>query len=128
DDCRVPGEVPPPEAAFVTRRDTPPLFGLGLVDTVPDRDILRLADPDDGDHDGIRGRPNLVRTRVGRFGWKAQVVTLRQFVASAYLNEIRITSPDFPSELPPRGGPVVCDQIPDPEDDGTRIDAVTRFL
>src|SRR5439155_8844155 len=76
DGCSVRGEVPPPEATVVTRRDTPPLFGLGLVDTVPDRDILRLADPDDANHDGIRGRPNLVRTRVGRFGWKAQVTTL----------------------------------------------------
>ena len=128
DGCSVPGEVPPPEAEVVTRRDTPPLYGLGLVETIPDRDILRLADPDDANHDGIRGRPNFVRTRVGRFGWKAQVATLRQFVASAYLNEIGITSPDFPGEMPPQGGPVVCDTVPDPEDDGTRIDAVTRFL
>src|SRR5262249_51562874 len=64
----------------------------------------------------------------GRFGWKAQVATLRDFVAIAYLNEIGITSPDLPAELPPQGGAVACDGVADPEDDGTRIDAVTRFL
>ncbi|HLY39164.1 MAG TPA: di-heme oxidoredictase family protein [Candidatus Binatia bacterium] len=128
DGCSVAGEVIPPEATIRTRRKTPPLFGLGLVDTIPDREILRLADPDDANHDGIAGRVNFVGSRVGRFGWKAQIVTLRQFAANAYANEIGITSPDLPNELNPQGGPVVCDTVPDPEDDGTRIDAVTRFV
>jgi CxxC motif-containing protein (DUF1111 family) len=69
-----------------------------------------------------------VGARVGRFGWKAQVVSLREFAGSAYLNEIGMTSPDFPDELPPQGGPVSCDMTRDPEDDGGRIDAVTRFM
>jgi CxxC motif-containing protein (DUF1111 family) len=128
DTCAVAGEAVPPEATVVTFRATPPLFGLGLIDTIADSRIRRLADPDDRDHDGIRGRPNLVRGRVGRFGWKAQVVSLRQFAASAYLNEIGMTSPDFPDELPPQGRPVSCDMARDPEDDGTRVDAVTRFM
>ena len=128
DACAVAGEVVPSEATIVAHRETPPLYGLGLIDTIPDGQILRLADPDDRDGDGISGRPNLVRGRVGRFGWKAQVVTLRQFAASAYLNEIGMTSPDFPDELPPQGGAVSCDGARDPEDDGSRIDAVTRFM
>src|SRR5438105_6226644 len=128
DGCAVAGEVVPPDATIRTRRKTPPLFGLGLVDTIPDREILRLADPDDRDHDGIAGRPNLVGPRVGRFGWKAHIVTLRQFTASAYANELGITSPELPNEVKPQGGPVVCDTVPDPEDDGTRLDAVTRFV
>jgi CxxC motif-containing protein (DUF1111 family) len=128
DGCTVPGEVIPDDATIRTRRKTPPLFGLGLVDTIPDREIVRLADAESRHHDGIAGRPNYVGPRVGRFGWKAHVVTLRQFTASAYSNEMGITSPDLPTELKPQGGPVVCDTVPDPEDDGTRIDAVTRFL
>jgi len=128
DGCTVAGEVIPDDATIRTRRKTPPLFGLGLVDTIPDREILRLADAEDRNHDGIAGRPNFVGPRVGRFGWKAHIVTLRQFTASAYSNEMGITSPDLPSEQKPQGGPVVCDTVPDPEDDGTRIDAVTNFL
>jgi CxxC motif-containing protein (DUF1111 family) len=128
DDCATAGEVVPPEATVIARRDTPPLFGLGLIDTIPDRRILRLADPEDRNDDGISGRVNQVRGRVGRFGWKAQAATLRQFVATAYLNEIGMTSPDVPDELSPQGGPVVCDGARDPEDDGGRIDRVTGFL
>jgi CxxC motif-containing protein (DUF1111 family) len=126
--CAVSGETVPRQATIVAHRDTPPLFGLGLVETISDRRILRLADPFDADGDGIRGRPNLVRGRVGRFGWKAQIVTLREFAAAAYLNELGVTSPDFPDELSPQGGDVTCDAARDPEDDGTRIDAVARFL
>ena len=128
DGCTVAGEAIPDDATIRTRRKTPPLFGLGLVDTIPDRAIVHLADAQGRRHDGIKGRANFVGPRVGRFGWKASIATLRQFTASAYANEIGITNPDFPTELNPQGGPVVCDTVPDPEDDGTRIDAVTNFL
>ena len=126
--CTVPGEIVPPEATVVARRDTPPLYGVGLIDSIPDRQILRRADLLDGDHDGVRGHANTVRGRVGRFGWKAQIVSVRQFVATAYLNELGITSPDLPDELLPQGRRALCDGAHDPEDNGTRIDAVTRFL
>lgn len=37
-------------------------------------------------------------TRVARFGWKADVATLRGFAGDAYLNEIGISNPDFPTD------------------------------
>jgi CxxC motif-containing protein (DUF1111 family) len=126
--CSVPGEVVPREATFVTRRDTPPLFGLGLIDLVPDQKILKKADPTDKNHDGISGRPNMVGGRVGRFGWKAQVVSLHDFSGDAYLNEMGITSPGFPTESAPQGGKVVCDTVADPEDDGSNVVAFTDFM
>ena len=126
--CTVPGETVPPEATIVARRDTPPLYGAGLIDPIPDPQILRRADAADHNRDGVRGHANTVRGRVGRFGWKAQIVSVRQFVATAYLNELGITSPDFPDELLPQGRRPLCDAAHDPEDDGTRLDAVTRFL
>ena len=42
------------------------MIGLGLLEAVPEADILALADPDDADGDGISGRPNLVWSRGGR--------------------------------------------------------------
>jgi CxxC motif-containing protein (DUF1111 family) len=126
--CSVPGEVVPPEANEVTRRNTPALFGLGLVDAIPDERIVRKADPDDRNGDGISGRANMVDGRVGRFGWKAQVARLADFAAEAYLNEMGITSPAFPNEVNPQGGPVVCDGAPDPEDDGSDVIAFTDFM
>jgi CxxC motif-containing protein (DUF1111 family) len=127
--CRVAGETIPVEATFVTRRDTPALFGLGLLDAIPDARILRLADPDDRDHDGISGRAHRLEDgRVGRFGWKAQIGTLREFAGAALLNEMGITNPDFPAEVPPHGAPVTCDPTDDPEDDGTAVSALTDFM
>jgi hypothetical protein len=35
--CPIPAEQIPPEATFVSRRITPPLFGLGLVEAIPGR-------------------------------------------------------------------------------------------
>ncbi|MES1990317.1 MAG: di-heme oxidoredictase family protein [Pseudomonadota bacterium] len=58
------------------------VFGLGLLEVVYAEDILKRADPDDADHDGISGRPNWVmdpvsgKKALGRFGWKANQPTL----------------------------------------------------
>jgi CxxC motif-containing protein (DUF1111 family) len=114
-DCAQPAERVPAEASIVADRQTPPLFGLGLLDAVPDRVLRELADPNDRDGDGISGRCNTVfnaeigRADVGRFGWKAQLPSLVMFAGDAYLNELGITNSLFPQELPPQGGEPVCD-------------------
>ncbi len=126
--CTARGEIVPKEATVSTRRDTPPLFGLGLVDAVPDATILKFADPDDRNGDGISGRPNMVGGRVGRFGWKGQLPTLGDFTADALLGELGITSPTLRDESRPQGGPVVCDTVPDPEDDGATVRAAEDFV
>jgi CxxC motif-containing protein (DUF1111 family) len=126
--CVVPGETVPTEATVATRRDTPALFGLGLVEGIPDGQILRYADPADRDGDGISGRPNMIGGRVGRFGWKAQVADLTTFAGEAYLNEMGITSPAFPEEVKPQGGAVICDEVDDPEDNGSSIRAFVDFM
>jgi len=126
--CFVPGEVVPPEATIVTHRDTPALFGLGVIDRLPDSSILRFADPDDRNGDGISGRPNMVGGRVGRFGRKAQIATLAEFAADAYLNEMGVTTPGHSSELRPQGNDPVCDGAYEPEDDGHAVVAFTDFI
>jgi hypothetical protein len=126
-ECTVAGETVPAEATVVTERDTPALFGAGIIDAIDDRSILRFADPNDRNNDGISGRPNMVGGRVGRFGRKAQTVTLREFAGDAYLNEMGITSPEFPQDLAPQGMPS-CDPKPDPEDDGTNVGRFVDFL
>jgi CxxC motif-containing protein (DUF1111 family) len=92
------------EANIVAHRISIPLFGVGLVEAIPDETILALADPEDKNGDGIRGRAAIVddvatsRKRVGRFGWKAQHATLLTFAADAYLNEMGITNDLFTAE------------------------------
>ena len=79
-----------------------PVFGLGLLEAIPEATVLELADPGDRNQDGISGRPNYVwdvtkQTEVlGRFGWKANNPDLLQQTASAYVNDMGVTSPLFP--------------------------------
>ncbi len=73
-------------------RQTPPLFGLGLVDRIEDSTLQALEDPDDSDQDGISGRAHILQDgRVGKFGWKAQLPTLEDFVRDAVSNEVGLT-------------------------------------
>ena len=75
------------------------MIGLGLVEAIPDADILAHADPDDADGDGISGRASIVHSpewdapMLGRFGVKATTATLRQQAADAFANDIGISSP-----------------------------------
>ncbi len=126
--CSVGGEVVPPEANVTSQRNTPALFGAGLLEAIPELKIRLFADPTDRNHDGISGRYNIINGRVGRFGWKAQFATLHDFAADAYLGEMGITTPFAPQESGPQGGAVTCDDEQDPEDDGTAIDAFSDFM
>ena len=94
---------------MVSPRIAPAVFGVGLLEAIPEADILGRADPDDADGDGISGRANLVwdtrrgATALGRFGWKANAPTVEQQVAGAFLGDIGITSPLFPDDNCPSG-------------------------
>ncbi len=83
-------------------RIPPPVFGLGLLEAVPEAEILAFADPEDHDTDGISGRPNWVwdvqakAPALGRFGLKANQPHLLQQTAAAYVNDMGVTNPLFP--------------------------------
>ena len=87
----------------ISPRIAPPMIGLGLIEAIPDADILANADPDDKKGTGIRGRPAIVRDHrtgqltLGRFGWKAQNATVRDQVADAFSIDIGISTPDRPN-------------------------------
>jgi CxxC motif-containing protein (DUF1111 family) len=103
------GEVVPAEANVVAQRRTTPLFGLGLVDAVPDESLQALAQYQQVVTPETAGRANVVvdvfsgQPRVGRFGWKSQIGTVLTFTGNAFLNEMGITTPFFPTENPPGG-------------------------
>jgi CxxC motif-containing protein (DUF1111 family) len=89
---------------LVSPRLAPPVFGSGLLEAIPESDLLEAADPDDSDGDGISGRANMVIDTVsgemtmGRFGWKANVASVEEQVSSAFSRDIGITSVLFPNE------------------------------
>jgi len=119
-----------PEATDTAQRTTPSILGFGLLDAVPDTEILARADPDDRDGDGISGRPNRTADgRIGRFGRKAQVPTLREFVAQAFVMEMGITNPALPTEQTVGGAPLPAgvDPTSDPELTQEQLDAAVTF-
>jgi CxxC motif-containing protein (DUF1111 family) len=84
----------------------PAVFGLGLIEQIHSADILRLADPQDRDGDGISGRAHLIDsddgTVLGRFGWKASVPNLREQIQLAAIGDMGLTSLPHPDENCPR--------------------------
>jgi CxxC motif-containing protein (DUF1111 family) len=130
--CREPfvGEEIPDEATIVTGRKTTPLFGLGLVDAVPDSTFENLTQ-NGGKVNRVLDPVSGTR-KVGKFGWKAQVSSLFVFSAEAYVNEMGITSPLFPAEQCPNGdcaSIAACDPVADPEDkNGDDVQAFADFM
>lgn len=83
-----------PEANIFEPRQTPHLFGLGLIEGIPVSTILANADEADTNGDGISGKPSWTDgARLGRFGWKAQVPTVAEFVRDAMSTELGMTVP-----------------------------------
>jgi CxxC motif-containing protein (DUF1111 family) len=129
-------EVVPRAASVSALRITTPLFGLGLVEAVTDASLLALAQFQASHSPSTRGTPHMVTeirtgaTRVGRFGWKAQVATLHQFSGDAYLNEMGITSPDFPEENAPQGNrdALAFNPVPTMNDDGEGVERFADFM
>jgi CxxC motif-containing protein (DUF1111 family) len=121
----------PTEATARALRTTPDVFGFGLLDAVPEATILALADPDDRDGDGISGRPNRSYDgRLGRFGRKALVPTLREFNDSAFVFEQSVTNPAVPDENTIAGKPIPkgVDPVLEPEINQEVIDLTDRFV
>lgn len=87
---------------MVSPRVGPAVYGLGLLEAIPDETLLALQNQTKPA--GIRGRVNLVwdalhqKEAIGRFGMKANVATLTEQVANAFVGDLGITSPLRPQE------------------------------
>jgi CxxC motif-containing protein (DUF1111 family) len=138
-------EVLPSGATGVTRLLPPAVTGLGYLAAVDDATLLALADPDDRNSDGISGVPNYVPaheyfeplamhkslngTYIGRFGRKAAAIDLLQQTASAYRNDMGITSDFIMQELfNVQTGAFTGDNIPDPEVSASVVRNVVFYL
>lgn len=89
---------------LLSPRVAPAMIGVGLLEAVPEETIRALEDPDDRNGDGISGRVNVVWDQVaekkalGRFGWKAEQPTVHQQSATAFVQDIGITSSVHPRD------------------------------
>jgi CxxC motif-containing protein (DUF1111 family) len=115
-------------------RMAPPLYGLGLLDAVPEQTILSIAQRQKARN--FNGRPNYVwdaagqKTALGRYGWKANVASLRQQIAAAALGDMGVNSRLFPAQNCPPVQTVCARQLPGnvPEIINYEIDALEFWL
>lgn len=83
---------------MISPRLTPQMIGLGLLEAIPEAEIVAREDPDDKDGNGISGKANRVwsveagAVALGRFGWKAGQPTVKQQSAEAFAGDIGIGS------------------------------------
>jgi CxxC motif-containing protein (DUF1111 family) len=123
----------PPEANVTSVRNAPALFGLGLIDTIPDATILAEAERQAAGG-SVRGLAHRVTDasgteRIGRFGWKSQLARLDEFVGDAFRSELGITNPLAPEDFVTPPPDARCGGTRShPEDDGSLVRAVTAYI
>jgi CxxC motif-containing protein (DUF1111 family) len=93
-------------ALIPSQRRPPALFGAGFIDRIPDRVLEEVAGEQQqaaaASLARIQGRVSHLKDgRVGRFGWKSHVATLREFTLQACSNELGLEVPGFHRAAPP---------------------------
>jgi CxxC motif-containing protein (DUF1111 family) len=78
---------------IVRPRLAPALFGLGLLEAVPAEEIARPNTADPGEP---AWRVRAGHRQIGRFGWQAITVSIREQTTRAFAREMGITSSDVP--------------------------------
>ena len=85
-----------------SERNPPPLFGIGLIDSLPDEILLSAEKRTFPGFPEIRGHARRLKDgRLGRFGWKAERPTLREFVLAACANELGLEVPGHHQAVSP---------------------------
>lgn len=82
-----------------SQRNTPALFGGGLIDSIPVAALVDL-ERQQAERGEVSGRVARLRDgRAGRFGWKAQTSTLKEFVLAACAVELGLNVPGHSQAL-----------------------------
>lgn len=123
------------ENVAISPRVAPHMVGLGLIEAIREKSILRLEDPDDTNQDGISGRANWVYDKilqknvVGRFGWKLGQPNLRQQNAAAFIGDMGLTTSLFPEQNCPPAQLDCLAALSDPEWEVSEVilDRVTLY-
>jgi RNA polymerase sigma factor (sigma-70 family) len=83
----------------LSERNTPALFGTGQIDSIPSAVLIEEAAQQPTETRGRVSRD--AKGRVGRFGWKAQIANLHEFVRSACAGELGLEVPEHAQAASP---------------------------
>lgn len=90
--------------AHISPLVAPAIIGLGLLEAIPETALRENALANEKRIDGISGHLNMVwdetagKMGLGRFGWKAEQPSVKQQAASAFQNDMGLTSALYPHE------------------------------
>lgn len=85
-----------------SQRNATALFGAGLIDAIPDKVLEAAAKRTYKDYPKVSGRlAKLPDGKIGRYGWKAQKATLRDFTVTACAVELGLHVPEHPQSGDP---------------------------
>lgn len=85
-----------------SQRNTPALFGAGLIDRLPDAVFEEMKFRQAAKEGGVSGQvPLAANGRVGRFGWRGQTVNLHEFVLGACAVELGLEAPGRSQPIDP---------------------------
>ncbi len=109
-----------------SQRNTSALFGIGVIDSIPEAVIEAAANEKHDDFPRVSGRAlRLPDNKIGKFGWKAQKSTLREFTLAACANELGL---DVPGHAQPKV-PYETDEKPKGHDmNDKEADALVAFV
>jgi CxxC motif-containing protein (DUF1111 family) len=86
----------------ITQRSTPALFGAGLIDEIPDEVLRATAKAEADRQNEISGQVAVaIGGRPGKFGWRGQTATLKEFVMGACANELGLEVPSHNQGINP---------------------------
>jgi CxxC motif-containing protein (DUF1111 family) len=89
--------------AIPTQRSATALFGVGLIDSIPDSVLEAAAKKAQPDFPEISGRAARLKDgKIGRFGWKSQTASLYDFTMTACAVELGLHVPDHPQAGDPQ--------------------------
>jgi Di-haem oxidoreductase, putative peroxidase len=78
-----------------SQRNTTSLFGAGLIDSIPEAVLEEAAQRRFPEFPKVTGRvARLKDGKIGRFGWKSQKASLREFVMTACAVELGLNVPE----------------------------------
>lgn len=123
--CVLGGELVPPHAMASTTRVTPHLFGVGLLENIPDTTLIQNGLASAKANPEVSGRPGLMfpggvndlnaaDQLIGRLGARGFVADVQSFTQGAFSTELGIATfhPLFAAPVRPKGNLATADCTP----------------
>ncbi|MGP0067599.1 MAG: di-heme oxidoredictase family protein [Isosphaeraceae bacterium] len=100
---RQPAQAVGPFVVSRSQRNPTPLFGLGLIDSIPEEAILAMEQREAKESPETRGRVSRLKDgRIGRLGWKGQTANVEDFVLNACAVEVGLEVPGHHQAMIPQ--------------------------